>query len=252
MKPKLIIFDLDGTAIPNIPNGLPSNRLVQTIADSKEFIRLSAATGRPITNAKPILDKLNLDEPCIISAGTQIINPHTDEVVWEILIDPKDVQAVLKLCKPYDFEILVRNELLGEGAPARSRNLEGPINVMYAMHCSEKGSELLKQLDDISGITAAGVLSWTGEGLDIHITNKLATKEHAIAELLTMLGISRDETMGVGDGNNDVHLFRGVGMKVAMGNATDLLKSQADFVCKSVDEDGLADLIFNSVSDQFK
>lgn len=249
MKPKLIIFDLDGTAIPNVPNGLPSAKLVEVIAALKGKVLFSAATGRPITNAKPILDKLNLNEPCIISAGTQIIDPHTDKILWEVVIEPEDVLKVLSVCRPYDFEILIRNELLGEGAPANSIKIESPVNVMYIMHCSnEKSDEILTLLEEISGITAAGVLSWTGEGIDIHITNKVATKEHAISELLLMLNVSKHETMGVGDGNNDIHLFRGVGTKVAMGNATELLKSQADIICKSVEDDGLAEIILSFTS----
>jgi hydroxymethylpyrimidine pyrophosphatase-like HAD family hydrolase len=44
----------------------------------------------------------------------------------------------------------------------------------------------------------------------------------------------------IGDANNDIHLFKGVGYKVAMGNATDQLKAEADEVIDSVDDDGLA------------
>lgn len=162
----------------------------------------------------------------------------------EATIKMEDVSAVLDACKPYCYEVLMRNELVGEGSPAANRAASDKVNVMYIMQCSEAdGQALLKVLGKISNITASGVLSWTGEGLDIHVTHREATKEHAIAELLKILNLSKDETIGVGDGNNDVHLFKGVDKKVAMGNATDLLKSQADSVCASVDEDGLAQLI---------
>ncbi len=244
MRYKALIFDLDGTAIPNVPNGLPSDRLVKAIANAKD-LKLCAATGRPITNAKPILSKLELTNPCIISAGTQIINPQTDQILWEATLENQDVAAILTLCKPYHYEVLIRNELMGEGAPAAKRIVTNEsVNVMYIMQCSEAdGQAILKELAKLPNVTAAGVLSWTGEGLDVHVTHREATKEHAIAELLKMLGVSREETIGVGDDNNDVHLFKGVGKKVAMGNATELLKSQADVVCDSVNQDGLAKFI---------
>ncbi|HVQ44292.1 MAG TPA: HAD family hydrolase [Candidatus Saccharimonadia bacterium] len=244
MQYQAFIFDLDGTAIPNIPNGLPSDRLVKAIAKAKGRLRFCAATGRPITNAKPILDRLNLTDPCIISAGTQIVNPQTGQILWEAALDNKDVAAVLDICKPHHYEVLIRNELMGQGAPAARRIITESVNVIYIMQCSEAdGQAILKELAEVPNITAAGVLSWTGEGLDIHVTHREATKEHAIAELLKMLDITKVQTIGVGDGNNDVHLFRGVGKKVAMGNATELLKSQADVVCDSVDHDGLAKFI---------
>lgn len=47
--------------------------------------------------------------------------------------------------------------------------------------------------------------------------------------------------------NNDTHLFKAVGLKVAMGNATPLLKSHADVVCNAVNDDGLAEFIQDMV-----
>ena len=45
--------------------------------------------------------------------------------------------------------------------------------------------------------------------------------------------------MAFGDGGNDVAMLRRAGIGVAMGNANDAVKSQADYVTTSVDEDGV-------------
>jgi len=245
MKYKAIIFDLDGTAIPNVPNGLPSSELIEVIKQAQGSIKLCAATGRPITNAKTILSALNLKDPCVISAGTQIVDPLTDEILWEAVIDPSDVNQILDVCKPYHYEVLIRNELMGEGGAAADRSaIDGHVNVMYIMGCAEADAQvILEELERIENITAAGVVSWTHEGVDIHVTHKDATKEHAVGELLNILGLDKSEVIGVGDADNDVHLFAAVGNKVAMGNGTDRLKSLADEVIDSVDNDGLAKLI---------
>ncbi|MCA9349154.1 HAD-IIB family hydrolase [Candidatus Saccharibacteria bacterium] len=243
-KYKVIIFDLDGTAIPNKPNGMPSERLIKAVAAAKSKIKLCAATGRPITNAKPILDALQLDEPCVISAGTQIVLPQTGKIVWEAAIEANDINKILEICGPYHYELLIKNELMGEGDKASNRIIDEHVNVMYLMGCAEPdATEILNRLSRIPSITAAGVKSWTHEGVDIHITHVNATKEHAIIELLNNLGIDKADSVGVGDANNDVHLFESVGYKVAMGNATELLKSKADVICEDVDDDGLAKLI---------
>lgn len=245
MKHKAIIFDLDGTAIPNVPNGLPSSELIEVIKQAQGSIKLCAATGRPITNAKAILSALNLKDPCVISAGTQIVDPLTDEILWEAVIDPSDVGQIIDVCKPYHYELLIRNELMGEGGTASDRSaIDGRVNVMYIMGCAEADAKvILEELERIENITAAGVVSWTHEGVDIHVTHKDATKEHAVGELLNILGLQKSEVVGVGDANNDVHLFEAVGHKVAMGNATDRLKTLADEVIDSVDENGLAKYI---------
>lgn len=240
-----IIFDLDGTAIPNTPGGMPSERLIRAVQNAQNNIKLCAATGRPITNAKAILTALGLKDACVISAGTQIVNPITDEILWEATIEPTDVNQILKICTPYHYEVLLSNELMGEGTTAADRKeVTEHINVMYIMGCASSDADaILEQLDQLPNITAAGVTSWTHEGVDIHITHKEATKEHAIKELLRLLSIDKQQSIGVGDANNDVHLFKAVGKKIAMGNGTDLLKSQADEVCESVDDDGLAKVI---------
>lgn len=243
-KYKVLIFDLDGTAILNMPDAIPSNRLVKAIAAAKPNIKLCAATGRPITNAKKIVDLLDLIDPCIISAGTQIIDPQTYKILKEVPIEKPSLHKIIEICRPYHYELLMDDELIGEGKSAKERGTLDQAKVVYLMGCTESDAKLiLEKLNKISSITAAGVISWTHEGVDIHITHENATKEHAVRELLRMLNIQKDMAIGVGDADNDVHLFKAVGYRVAMGNATKLLKSQADETCASVEEDGLAQLI---------
>ena len=52
-------------------------------------------------------------------------------------------------------------------------------------------------------------------------------------------GIKPEETMAFGDGGNDTAMIRCAGVGVAMGNAIENLKSEADYVTASVDEDGV-------------
>lgn len=250
MEYKAIIFDLDGTAITNAQHSLPSKRLIEAIRNAKEFFRICAATGRPISNAKHLLDALELVDPCVISAGTEVVNPQTDEIMWKYDIETNDSQKILEICKPYSYELLVNDEGIGGGDQANKRmDIPKQVNVMYLMQVSLENTKIImRDLASIQNITASEVPSWTGKNIDIHITHRDATKEHAIAKVLKILDITQDETIGIGDGNNDVHLFRAVGMKVAMGNATDLLKSQADIVCDTVENDGLAKFIEEQIA----
>ncbi len=54
------------------------------------------------------------------------------------------------------------------------------------------------------------------------------------------LGLKSSEVMAVGDGHNDLPMLRWAGYSVAMGNASAEVKSAADFVTESCDNDGLA------------
>ena len=70
-----------------------------------------------------------------------------------------------------------------------------------------------------------------------------ATKGEAILRLAKHLGLSREQTMGFGDGENDMTMIRMAGIGVAMGNAVEALKAEADYVTVTNDEDGVADAI---------
>jgi len=83
----------------------------------------------------------------------------------------------------------------------------------------------------------------------IFVTHVKADKEHAVHELLKLTGSDKKHTLAIGDGNNDLPLFRAAGVKVAMGNASKTLKAAADYVVPSVSEDGFAVAIRRYVLD---
>lgn len=67
-----------------------------------------------------------------------------------------------------------------------------------------------------------------------------ATKGDAILRLAAHLGLKPEQTMGFGDGGNDVTMMQMAGIGVAMGNAEDSVKEVADYLTLTNDEDGVA------------
>lgn len=65
-------------------------------------------------------------------------------------------------------------------------------------------------------------------------------KYAAITFVLDYLDLDKTDSIGLGDGDNDIAMFSAVGLGIAMANGTDKLKAVADDVTDAVDEDGLA------------
>ena len=76
--------------------------------------------------------------------------------------------------------------------------------------------------------------------LELEITAAGVDKGTGASWLADRLGVSREATVGFGDGANDLPLVGAVGRFVAMGNADDEVKAVASEVCPTIDEDGVA------------
>lgn len=75
---------------------------------------------------------------------------------------------------------------------------------------------------------------------DLEITHADADKWEALRDLADHLGVSADEVMTIGDGDNDRPMLRGAGLSFAMGNAPDFVKETADYITKDNEHDGAA------------
>lgn len=242
MDYKALIFDLDGTAMPLKFDALPSRRVVDTVKKAQKVLSVSAATGRSLPMARNILQALDLQEPCVISGGTQIIDPKSEKTLWEKRLTEKQLREIQEVCLPYDYEVLFTDEI--KGASAKNKVISESERVVYIMATTKEDVEQIQnKLHEIDGIISHLAGSWTENRYDIHITHQLATKQHALEKLLDILKIGKKDAIGVGDNDNDLPLFASVGYKIAMGNATENLKAKADYITSTVEEDGLAEAI---------
>ncbi|MDY7557231.1 HAD family hydrolase [Cryobacterium sp. 10C3] len=64
-------------------------------------------------------------------------------------------------------------------------------------------------------------------------------KGSTILKLLDLLGLDAASAIGIGDSSNDIEMLQVCGVGIAMGNATDEVKSHADEVTTAVLDDGV-------------
>lgn len=243
---KAIMSDLDGTVINSPAQRLASDRMRSVIGRLQDAgISFSAVTGRPATFARPVIESMGLTSPCVVAGGTKIIDPATFEELWINYIPVISMDSIRDLlsasaygCLWNDYE---SQDYENGGWPLRQLDEKTPVHFFEVCYVpTEKAHELAKRLNAMDEVNASVVAAHRKGTCDLHVTNKKATKEHAIYEVEQMIAVNRSQMIGIGDGHNDLHLFSAVGYKVAMGNAVDDLKKAADEVIGDVKNDGLA------------
>ena len=74
----------------------------------------------------------------------------------------------------------------------------------------------------------------------LDVTAMRANKGDALATLAGFLGVPLQQTAAMGDGGNDPAMFHRAGLSIAMGQAEEEVRRQADVVTGANTEDGAA------------
>ena len=94
---------------------------------------------------------------------------------------------------------------------------------------------ILEQYPDISYLSGGyGNLEFTGTGI---------SKARGLSLLCSYLDISMEHTIACGDSENDLDIMKAAGLGVAMANAPEEIRSQADDVTLSNDQHGVAAML---------
>ena len=98
--------------------------------------------------------------------------------------------------------------------------------------------EVRKYLESNPAVTTV-----SGGYNNLEFTRADVNKGVGLQKMAQLLDIPVEQTMAVGDTENDLAIIRAAGFGVAMGNATAAVKSAADYITTSNDEDGVATAI---------
>ena len=84
----------------------------------------------------------------------------------------------------------------------------------------------------------------------LEIVPEGVTKGTACGALLARWGLSWPEALAIGDGTNDLSMLREAGTSVAMGNAAEGVRAEAQYVVGTNAEDGWVDAMQRYVLDR--
>ena len=249
----MLVADIDGTTVDHGSIGeevTPEHPSLQSVQRAQIVGKIvTFATGRNYPKAESVIKAFGIQSPIIVNNGSQIVQPETGHPLWERRVDNKKARSV------YDFIVtsgLADDLMVGFGYLPEYKfdEVNEPVleDIIYLDIIGIKSPAELdivqNYISTIDGITHSLAPSPQMPGrTNILVTDEGATKYFALVQLQRMLGISKQETITIGDGDNDLPLFNGSGLKIAVDNASDKLKANADIVVSSVHEHGLAQAI---------
>lgn len=237
-------MDIDGTLTPNLGmpprKFIPSSELRVTIRKALKVLFVSLCTGRDKKTVLKIADTLELNSPLIIEGGAKIIDTK-GKTLWVQYMEKSSVIYIFNILKETkgSFSVIIDGFEIVNTMP--KINLD-KITAILWFDLSDNETKWVKQkLRNCSDISVA--INQDRTGKTIYITHEAGTKAYGVRKLMDLLKIKKKETIGVGDGHNDISLLKECGLKIAMKNATNDLKIIAAYIAPSVNDDGITNVI---------
>jgi 5-amino-6-(5-phospho-D-ribitylamino)uracil phosphatase len=234
---KLVALDMDGTLLNK--KGLVSDGNRSAIQAAKEkgiFVVLS--TGRSIITSREHADALELNSYLVTVNGSEIWDPKR-ELVERNLVKSDLIEWMWQLSQQHKTQFWA-------SSTGRVWHNEMPEDIH-----TQEWMKFGFTIDDdatraiiLEELNSKGEFEISNSSLkNIEVNSAGINKARGLKTVCSRLGIEMKNVMAVGDSLNDLAMIKEAGLGVAMGNAQDIVKEEANWVTSSNEEDGVAKAI---------
>ena len=267
---KAVVMDVDGTLTNGEKEITPKTKEV-LLEVQKRGILLILASGRPTSGLVKLGSELEMDKNnglFVSYNGSKVINFQTGKEMFNEPMTIEEAKSVLEHMKKFNVKPMIDKDsymyvndvydcmIKFNGEPFNVINYEArggnyklceiddlvefvdyPVNKILTAgdpeYLQENYKEMMEPFKDRLScmFTAPIYFEFTAQGID---------KAKALDTVLKPLNIKKDEIIAFGDGHNDISIIRYAGTGVAMENAVQELKQEADEITLSNEEDGIA------------
>jgi Cof subfamily protein (haloacid dehalogenase superfamily) len=266
MRYRLLALDVDGTLLDSAHQLRP--RVVAAVRGAAAAgMTVVLATGKQVRSIRPLLAMLGVSGPQICLNGAAVMESERAEPLAFAPLAEAARRAVIEQVRQAGLGFLISQFALDaiyvDEADRRHPSLgvfeeygEQPPTLVPDLLATPLPATPLPPAAKIlvAGLPSqiprlrAAVTPWLAD--QVYITTTMpefleffafaANKGHALVTLRERLGIPREATIAVGDGENDIPLLGEAGLAVAMGNARPATRAAADHIIPGNDEDGVA------------
>lgn len=264
MKQHLIVLDLDGTLLTDHRTISPKTK--ETLMKAKEAgHQVMIATGRPFRASKLYYDELQLTTPIVNFNGAYIHHPKIKS--WQPVHSPIQLDVVYDVVDSvdkYQYENLIAEviddvyihvedtamlDIFNMGDPKVTiGNLRGNLNedpTSLLIHATEENVPIIRQhLQDVHAELIEH-RRWGAPLNIVEVVRKGLHKAVGVSLVSNYLNIPKERIIAFGDEDNDFEMIEYAGIGVAMGNGIEELKSIANEVTGTNNEDGIANFLID-------
>lgn len=256
MTYRLIVADLDGTLMGDdlvIPDEVVT--AVQEAVTAGLYFTI--ATGRTFAGARPFIRRLGVNAPVILYQGAEIRDPVSGDAIYQACIPLEWARELLAVVKEAGVHanVFLEDQPFAE-AYTREAELYEQIDAVQVQIVGDLLAFLQRSPTKIMLVGEPAQLARLAPDLQQRFAGRLrltrshrhfleavplgASKARALARLARHLGVSRQETVALGDNDNDADMIAWAGLGIAVDNASPAAKQAADVIAPSVEQAGAA------------
>jgi Cof subfamily protein (haloacid dehalogenase superfamily) len=253
---QLVIADVDGTLVTQ--DKVLTERAREAVRKMLAAgIAFTITSGRPPLGMKMLIEPLGLKDAIAAFNGGVIVSPDLS-VLQQHLLPQAAAQSACEIIVQHQLDVWLytdkdwfvrkrqgphvdREEWTVKFPPKVAASYDGLLGrTAKLVGVSDDYAAVARCEQDVQKQCGTQVSASRSQPYYLDVTHPQANKGEVVSALSQMLKIPPEKIATIGDGPNDVLMFRRSGMSIAMGNAAEEVKKAAKFVTASNQEEGFA------------
>lgn len=272
MEYKMIGLDLDGTLLKDDKSiDTKTKEYLETL--SANGVHIVPITGRPLSGVPDCVRNIKGVDYIISNNGSKTVLNSTNETLFSLAMDNTTSKRVIEAVRQTGaiFEVFLNHygycekfvfdhykevytgTVLGDYIFSSRKQVDSLMTLfddksaeadeVFIICKDNDDREIIKaRTDKISGIQYCMLADRF-----LEITKNGTDKGTALELLCNHLKIKLDKVIALGDGENDLQFLNKAGTAVAMGNASDSVKAQADIITDTNNNQGVLKALKNLI-----
>ena len=259
MQYKLLALDMDGTLL-NSEKQISERNLSAVKQAESLGVKVVISTGRPVEAVEKYMEILEPKAPVVAYHGAIIVNPEDKGVLYQKSLRKEDALLIMECGKSLDASqcIWSNGKLYTLDDSYYVRQYAEHVGADYIIQeemgvlakqgitkilWNDKPEQTTMNLEKVKKIIKGEIAFTTSSPQFLEFVDWQVSKGNALAFLGKYFDIQASEMIAIGDEMNDESMLKYAGLGVAMENASYTVKSFADYVTLSNNDDGVAHVI---------